>query len=305
MTSRFTCLKDSSQLTDQSMSHGSADKPRRSALYVPVNNARALAKGPKLNVDVLIYDLEDAILPDQKLKARKDLATHLAASAHQAEVILRINPVNSSAFYDDIEWLHLHQGIDGLLLPKVRSVNDITLLEDLLLQLNLQIPIWVLVETIEAVINLAELVEVMVPGSALVLGAEDLARQMRISHTPGRLGLLPILTQLVLHGRKADLSIIDAIFSNFENEAGFRQTCEQAKNLGFDGKSLIHPAQISIANEVFSPGAEEIEKAQKIITAWTQKPDHLGVVSVEGQVIEALHVNQAHEVLRFSRSTKF
>lgn len=287
------------------MPGGLADKSRRSVLYVPVNNPRALAKSSRLDVDVLIFDFEDAILADQKLKARKDLATHLAACTHQAEVILRINPVNSSAFYDDIEWLESSQSVDGLLLPKVRDVNDITLLNDLLLQLNLQMPVWILVETIAAVLNLAELVDVLVPGSALVLGAEDLASEMRISHTPGRLGLLPILTQLVLHARRADLTVIDAIFSNFENELGLRQSCEQAKNLGFDGKSLIHPAQISIANQVFSPSAEEIEKARKIITAWTQKPDHLGVVSVEGQVIEALHVNQAHDVLRFARSMKF
>ncbi len=286
------------------MRDGVADKPRRSVLYVPVNNPRALAKAPELNVDVLIFDFEDTVLPDQKPKARKNLATHLAVSAHQAEVILRINPATGSAFYDDIEWLRSQQGIDGLLLPKVRSANEIRLLNDFLSNLDLNMQVWAMVETIDAVINLAELAETLAPGSALVLGAEDLAREMRISHTPGRLGLLPILTQLVLYGRKAKLSIIDAIFSNLENELGFRQSCEQAKNLGFDGKSLIHPAQISVANQVFSPSLEEIEKAQKIISAWREKPDHLGVITVEGQVMVILHVNHAYEVLRIARSIK-
>ena len=211
------------------MSGGLADKPRRSVLYVPVSNPRALAKGPELDVDVLIYDFEDAILPSQKPKARKDLATHLGACAHQAEVIIRINRVNSSAFYDDMDWLYSTHTVDGLLLPKVRSANEVRLLHDLMNQHNLQIPVWILVETIDAVLNLAELVDVLAPGSALVLGAEDLAREMRISHTPGRLGLLPILTQLVLHGRNADLSIIDAIFSNFENQHGFRNPVNRQK----------------------------------------------------------------------------
>ena len=282
---------------------------RRSALYVPVNNARALAKAPNLNVDVLIYDFEDAILPGQKDKARINLTAHLKNTRHQAEVILRINPVNSSAFYEDIDWLHCNAGdhpirIDGLLLPKVRSANEISLLRDLLAQLNLKLPIWILVETIDAVINLAELVDVLKPGDALVLGAEDLSKEMHISHTPGRLGLLPILTQLVLHGRKANLSIIDAIYSNLENQLGFMQSCEQAKNLGFDGKSLIHPSQISAAHEVFSPSAEDIENAQQLISAWEQKPDHLGVISVAGQVVEALHVNQAYELLEFAKQIK-
>ena len=286
------------------MSSRLVNKPRRSVLYVPVNNVRALAKAPTLDVDVLIYDFEDTILPDQKHAARDNLAIHLKAHSHQAEIILRINPVNSNAFHDDISWIQANSGINGILLPKVRDVGEIELLGSLLSQLNLNIPIWILVETIDAVLNLAELVDALRPGSALVLGAEDLAKEMRITHTPGRLGLLPILTQLVLHGRKAKLTIIDAIYSNFQNELGFKQACEQARNLGFDGKSLIHPAQISTANEVFSPAPEEIENAKKIIAAWTQKPDHLGIVTVDGQVIEALHVDQAHDVLNFAGHTK-
>ena len=277
---------------------------RRSALYVPVNNARALAKAPTLAADVLIYDFEDAVLPEQKTKARRDLAIHLGAHNHNSETVLRINSVNTSAFHDDILWLHSGPNIDALLLPKVRRVNEVELLGEILDQHDLHTPIWIMVETIDAVLNLAEIVAVMAPGSALVLGAEDLAKEMRITHTPGRLGLLPILTQLVLHGRKAKLSIIDAVFSNFGNELGFKQSCEQARNLGFDGKSLIHPSQISTANYLFSPTPQEIEKARKIIDAWTQKPDHLGIVSVDDQMIEALHVDQAHEILKFATDTK-
>ena len=273
-------------------------RARRSVLYVPVNNARALAKAPGLDTDVLIYDFEDTILPGQKQRAREDLADHLNAAAHRAEVILRINPVNSRAFHDDLDWLCANAFIDGLLLPKVRIVDDILLLLALQDERKLTLPIWIQVETIEAVLNLSSLVDVLTPGAALVLGAEDLAGEMRINHTPGRLGLLPVLTQLILQGRKAGLTVIDAVFSDLNNDLGFRQSCEQAKNLGFDGKSLIHPDQIGVANDVFSPSAQEIEKARKIVNAWSQKPDHLGVTCVDGQVILALHVNQARELLK-------
>ena len=190
------------------------------------------------------------------------------------------------------------------MLPKVRTVDEIRMLSDILSQRNLALPIWIQVETIDAVLNLSEIVDALSPGCALVLDAEDLAIEMGINHTPGRLGLLPVLSQLVLFGRKARLTIIDAVYSDLKNELGFRQSCEQAKNLGFDGKSLIHPAQLSTANQVFSPSLGEIEKAQQIIKAWQQKPAHLGVVSMDGQVIASLHVKHAQELLKKANQSK-
>lgn len=279
-------------------------RARRSVLYVPANNPGALAKAPTLKADVLIYDLEDAVLASQKETARKALAVQLSASSHKAEVFIRINRVNSSAFYDDMNWLNRQYHADGLLLPKVRSAHEITFLYELLEKQDLQLPVWIMVETIESVLELTDLVSVLKPDAAMVLGSEDLGREMRISQTPGRLGLLPVLTQLVLHARRANLTVIDAIYTNIENELGFRQACEQAKNLGFDGKSLIHPAQIDAANEVFSPGKSDIEYAKKIVKAWTQKPAHLGVISVEGQMIDSMRVRQAYEVLKIAGAEK-
>lgn len=277
---------------------------RRSALYVPVNHAGALAKTSGLDVDVLIYDLEDSLLPDQKHRGRKNLTAHLSASVNPAEVIVRINPLNSAGFYDDIDWLVNNRGIDGLLLPKVRNASEINTLGKILVQRDRSLPVWIMVETIDAILNLAELVDAMVPGTALVLGAQDLAFEMRIRHTPGRLGLLPVLTQLVLYGRQARLSLIDAVNPDIENELAFSQSCEQAKNLGFDGKTLIHPCQVATANRVFSPSMEEIKKAREMIEAWQRKPAHLGVASLDGQMILARQVEHARELLEAAGLTE-
>ena len=272
--------------------------PRRSALYVPANNQRALAKAPSLDADILIYDLEDAVLADQKALSRQSLSEHLAVSTHRAQVVIRINAINSAAFFDDLDWLQAGQNIDAVLLPKARSENEVIEAKNMLNRIGLDKPIWLLIETVDAILNLAELVKQVDRNAALLLGAEDLAREMRINPTPGRLGLLPILTQLILHGRSAGLTILDAIFPNLENELGFSQSCEQARNLGFDGKTLIHPKQIDVANKIFSPTEQEIERAQKIISAWSNKEAQHGVVLVDGDVVEQLHVEQARELLQ-------
>ncbi len=272
--------------------------PRRSALYVPANNQRALAKAPSLDADILIYDLEDAVLADQKALSRQSLSEHLAVSTHRAQVVIRINAINSAAFFDDLDWLQGGQNIDAVLLPKARSENEVIETKNILNRIGLDKPIWLLIETVDAILNLAELVKQVDRNAALLLGAEDLAREMRINPTPGRLGLLPILTQLILHGRSAGLTILDAIFPNLENELGFSQSCEQARNLGFDGKTLIHPKQIDVANKIFSPTEQEIERAQKIISAWSNKEAQHGVVLVDGDVVEQLHVEQARELLQ-------
>ena len=275
-------------------------KPRRSALYVPANNQRALAKAPTLAADVIIYDLEDAVLTDQKAKARQSLTERLSTN-HQSEVVIRINSIKKTAFFDDLEWFSLGQEVDAVLLPKIRDAGEVLKAKQLFKKIGVNKPIWLLIETVDAVLNLAELVKVVDENSALVLGAEDLAREMRINHTPGRLGLLPVLTQLILYGRSAGLTILDAVFVNLDNELGFNQSCEQARNLGFDGKTLIHPKQIELANKMFSPSDKEIERAEKIITAWGNRHDGQGIVLVNGDVIEELHVEQAQQLLQLAR----
>lgn len=276
-------------------------RPRRAALYVPSNNIRALNKASSLDVDVIIYDLEDAVLTVQKPQARLDLAQHLSTTRQSAEVVVRINGTKTSAFYEDLDWLKQVKNIDAVLLPKVRDANELENAKKMLKQVNISKPIWLLIETVDAVLNLGEIVKLVEKNAALVLGAEDLAKEMRISHTPGRLGLLPILTQLILHGRSSKLTVLDAIFPNLDNELGFRQSCEQAKNLGFDGKTVIHPKQIDIANQAFSPTPEQIERATKIVESWNDRNDTHGVVLVDGDVIELLHVEQALELLSLAK----
>ena len=275
----------------------SSYRPRRSALYVPTNNSRALSKAPSLNVDVVIYDLEDAILPDQKVQARAKLTQHLSSTVHQSEVVVRINSTKTSAFYDDLNWLGSTHSIDAVLLPKVRTVDEVRKAMQLLTEAGFYKPIWLLIETVDAIINLGEIVKLVKKNAALVLGAEDLAKEMRVNHTPGRLGFLPILTQLILHGRSAKVSILDSVFPNLDNELGFNQSCEQAKNLGFDGKTVIHPKQIDPANQVFSPTQQEIEQAKKVIAGWNDRDASQGVVLVDGEMIEQLHLEQARELL--------
>ncbi len=271
--------------------------PRRSALYVPSNNTRALAKAPLLNADVLIYDLEDAVLVDQKVQARNNLTQHLANTTHQSEVVIRINSTRRSAFYDDLTWLENVDNIDAVLLPKIREAVELEQAKKMLKHVNFNKSIWLLIETVDAILNLAEIVKHVTKNAALVLGAEDLAKEMRINHTPGRLGLLPVLTQLILHGRSAKLTILDAVFSNLDNDLGFNQSCEQAKNLGFDGKTLIHPKQIDLANQIFSPTIQEIDRATQILECWNNRDSLHGVIVVDGEVIERLHVKQAQELL--------
>lgn len=273
--------------------------PRRSVLYMPGANARALEKARELAVDSLIFDLEDAVSPDAKAQARAQIIAAVNAGGYgKREIIVRVNGLDTAWGKDDIAAI-AGLPIHGVLLPKVGSVQEIAEAADLLDQHGGQaLPIWIMAETPKGILNIAEIASGHPRLTCIVMGTSDLAKDMRVRHTPDRVGLLVPLSLCILAARAAGVDIVDGVHLLLDDEAGFRQACVQGRDMGFDGKTLIHPKQISAANEVFAPNPEEVAHAEKVIAAWQQaQAEGKGVAVVGGKLVENLHVEEAKRLL--------
>jgi len=275
-------------------------RPRRSALYVPGANARALKKARGLDADVLLIDLEDSVAPDAKEAARDLVIEALTAGGYgERELIVRINGLETSWSAGDIAALAL-AGADGILLPKVENGEMVRSVVGRLRDAGAPetLSIWCMMETPGAMLNANEIAAASPRLATLVMGTTDLTKDLRSRTTPDRLAMLPSLGLCLLAARAHGLAALDGVHMNLSDDAGFAAACNQGRDLGFDGKTLIHPKTLTAANEIFSPQANELDFARRIIHAHGEaEANGLGVVLLDGKLIEALHVVEAKRLI--------
>jgi len=274
--------------------------PRRSLLFMPGANARALEKGRSLAADGLILDLEDSVGPEDKTTAREQIKNAIASGSYgQREIAVRINSLNSEWFAEDTQAM-AGAGMHAIVAPKVDSAEQV---QQIIAALDAvggpaDLPLWAMIETPLGVLNVAAIAASHPRVKALVVGLEDLGKETRIRHRADRLGFLPVLTQCVIAARAYGLDILDSVYPDFRDEQGFAAVCEQGRDLGFDGKTLIHPNQINTANRIFSPDEKTVQNAREIIAAWdAAQADGKGITVLNGRMVEHLHVTEARRVL--------
>ena len=274
-------------------------RPRRSVLYMPGANTRALEKAKSLPADSLILDLEDAVAPDAKAHARENIRTALATGFGHREAVVRINGLNTQWGLDDLK-AFADTKADAILLPKVESASQIQKVASLLKQFNPAntMKIWAMIETPLAIFHLPEIASSHPMLEALVLGTSDLVKDLHARHTPSRVETQTALSLSVLAARAHQLCVLDGVHLTLEDEEGLKQSCVQGRDMGFDGKTLIHPSQIAFANEIFGPSSEEIEEAKQRINAYDAAiSSGAGIVLLNGKLVEELHIQDAKRIL--------
>jgi citrate lyase subunit beta/citryl-CoA lyase len=279
----------------------SMPRPRRSALYMPGANPRALDKGRTLAADVLIMDVEDGVLPDAKAEARERIVQEIAAGGYAPrEVVVRINGIGTDWFADDIA-AFAASGADALLVPKVdgpETVLDVARRMDAA-GAPAGMGIWCMLETPLGVLNARDTAAAHPRLQALSLGTADLSKELHADlHAPDRLPLLTSIGLAILAARAHGLSILDAPHFNLDDDEGFVRVCRQGKSFGFDGKTLLHPKTIAPANEIYGPSADEIDWSRRVIAAWSDAAkEGKGVTLLDGKLVENLHVAEAERVI--------
>ena len=275
-------------------------KPRRSVLYMPGSNTRAMEKAKTLDADTLVLDLEDAVAPDQKEAARKLVVDAVNAGGFgRRELVIRVNGLDTPWCAEDIRAV-AKAPVAAVCLPKIESAQQV---ENVVEQLNAagapaEMEVWAMIETPRGVQNVNQIAAAHSRLTLLMMGTSDLAKDMRVPHTPDRIGFITPLSLCVLAARAEGLDILDGVHLSLDDEEGLRSVCEQGRQLGFDGKTLIHPKQIAVANEVFGPSEADVDKARRIIEAFAQaEAEGKGVVVVDGKLVENLHVEEAQRVL--------
>lgn len=265
----------------------------RSALYLPGANQRALEKAHTLPADVLILDLEDAVAPDAKPAARERVCSLVAERSYGGrEVVIRVNAPGTPWHEDDLAAVAA-AGPSAVLVPKVSAPETVHAVEA-----RTDTTIWAMLETPAAMFAAAQIAAASERLSVLVLGTNDLANELRAESVPGRAPLLTGIGLALLGARAAGKVILDGVYNDVRDAAGFEAECVQGRQLGFDGKTLIHPSQIEPCNRVFSPSAEQIEESEAILVAWEEAvAEGRGVATVNGRLVENLHVANARRIL--------
>ena len=273
-------------------------RPRRSVLYMPGANERALEKAKALDADALILDLEDAVAPDAKVEARTRVAASVKAGGYgRRELVIRINGFDTPWGEDDMQ-AAIAAAPDAILVPKVRCGADVTRAAAMLAEAPPHTKLWVMMETPLAMLKAEEIAGSEPRLSCLVLGTNDLVKETGASSGAQRFALVPILSTAVLAARAHGLDVIDGVYNDFRDEAGFRKECEQGRMLGMDGKTLIHPGQIALCNEVFSPPPDEVAWSIKIIAAFALPENAAkGVITLDDKMVERLHLSMAMRVV--------
>jgi citrate lyase subunit beta / citryl-CoA lyase len=275
-------------------------RPRRSVLYMPGANARALEKSRSLDADGLIFDLEDAVAPDAKAAARNAVTTAVSAGGYgRRELLVRINGLGTPWGADDLAAV-APLAIDGVLLPKVESADAVREVEAMLVARGAGdgLAIWCMIETPRGVLRAAEIAAASPRLGGLVMGTSDLANDLRARPAADRMPLLTSLGLCLLAARAFDLPILDGVHLDLADDAGFARACRQGRELGFDGKTLIHPKTIALANAAFAPSPEEIAWSRRVIAAHDAAVgDGKGIVLVDGKLIEKLHVASARRLV--------
>jgi citrate lyase subunit beta / citryl-CoA lyase len=279
-------------------------RPRRSLLFMPGSNARALEKARNLPADGLILDLEDSVAPEAKARARDQIAEAVMAKGFgKREILIRTNGLDTSWWADDVAMAGAVEP-DGILVPKVSSVEDLDKIGSRLKEIGAgaQVKVWAMIETARAVLDADKLAaSVRDPKTRLagfVFGPNDISRETRIKMLPGRAAMIPMITHCVLAAHAHGIEMLDGPYGDIGNLDGFAAECAQGRDLGFDGKTLIHPSHIDACNAVFTPPAEDVAEARKIIAAF-EKPENVsrGAIQLDGRMVERLHAEMAKRTI--------
>jgi citrate lyase subunit beta / citryl-CoA lyase len=284
-------------------------RPRRSVLYMPGSNARAIDKARTLPVDSVILDLEDAVAPDAKAQARDQVVAAVKAGGFGSrEVMIRINGLDTPWSADDLA-AAAGAGPDAIVVPKVSTVEQLEMLGQRLLDMKaaLKTRIWAMIETPAAIFNImalaAEARDSETRLAGFIMGTNDLAKETRARQLPGRAPMVSWLATCVLAARAHGIEILDGVYNDLSNTDGFIAECTQARDMGFDGKTLIHPNQIAPCNTVFSPSDEEVAQAKTMIAAF-DLPENKdkGVVQIDGRMVERMHAEMARRTVAIAEA---
>jgi len=283
----------------------SAVRPRRSVLYMPGSNARALEKAKTLAADCLILDLEDAVAPEAKALARDQVCAALRGGGYgRRELVIRVNGLDSPWGGDDLA-AAAASGAAAILVPKAENAAMVREAEALMVRHGApeEMALWCMMETPLGVLHAEEVAGASARLACLVMGTSDLTKELGARHTEARLPMLGALSICLLAARAHGRAILDGVHLDLEDEAGFVASCEQGLELGFDGKTLIHPKQIAPCNRVFAPSPEEMEWSHRIIQAFAEaEAEGKGVTVVDGRLIENLHVEAARRVVALAQA---
>jgi citrate lyase subunit beta/citryl-CoA lyase len=284
-------------------------RPRRSVLYMPGSNARAIEKARTLPVDGVILDLEDAVAPEAKEAARRRVAEAVKAGGFGArEVFVRVNGIDTPWHADDM-YAAAQAAPDAILVPKVSAVEQLDRIGQRLLDMkvDLKTRIWAMIETPEAIFNINALAakahdsETRLAG--FVMGTNDLAKETRARIVPGRAPMLSWLARCLLAAHAHRIDILDGVYNDIGNAEGFAAECAQARDMGFDGKTLIHPNQIDPCNAAFSPSPDEVAQARKTIAAFDLPENRdKGVVQIDGRMVERMHAEMARRTVAIAEA---
>ena len=274
-------------------------RPYRSVLYIPASKERALDKARSLDVDAIIFDLEDAVTPDAKVEARDTLKAALKEGGYGARAkIIRLNGLDSAWGREDAEAMKDAEA-DAFLLPKVSSAADVKALAAII---GKDKDIWAMIETPMGVMK-AEEIAAHPQMKGFVAGTNDLAKELNCRFRADRLPMITSLSMMLLAAKAHGIVAIDGVYNQFKDDEGLAAECAQGRDMGFEGKTLIHPAQVAVCNEAFSPSAEEIDLAERQIAAFEEtEASWQGVAVVDGKIVENLHVETARKILALAEA---
>jgi citrate lyase subunit beta/citryl-CoA lyase len=284
-------------------------RPRRSVLYMPGSNARAIEKARTLAADGIILDLEDSVAPDAKAAARSQVVDAVKAGGFgHREVFIRINALDTEWGADDLA-AAATAAPDAILVPKVSTSHQVELLGQRLLDTHthLRTRLWVMIETPLALLNVVAIAACAADSetrlAGFVMGTNDLAKETRARLVPGRLPMVPWLMTCLLAAHAHGIDILDGVYNDLGNPTGLEAECAQARDMGFDGKTLIHPNQIGPCNMAFSPTPDDVAQARKIIAAFDQPENSgKGVVQIDGRMVERLHADMARRTVAIAEA---
>ncbi len=284
-------------------------RPRRSCLYMPGANTRALEKARELPADTLILDLEDAVAPEAKEEARAAILAAVKAGGYgKREIVIRMNGLDTPWGHEDLKAI-AGSGAHAVLAPKVTGPRDIERLDNLLKEAGAPdgLDLWVMIETPIAILSIKEIAAASIGSrlSVFVMGTNDLAKEYRARMTADRLAFQTALQLTVAAARAYGLVAIDGVYNDIKNEDGFRSECEQGRDLGFDGKTLIHPSQLEEANRIFAPSPHDVEQAVAVIEAFADPANAgKGVLKVNGKMTELLHLEEARRIVAMDEAIR-
>jgi citrate lyase subunit beta / citryl-CoA lyase len=289
------------------MSH--VHRPRRSCLYMPGANERALEKAKTLSADTVIMDLEDAVAPEAKETARDTIRAAVTAGGYgHREIVVRMNGLDTEWGQADLK-MAVEAGAHALLAPKVIDGSDIDRLDDAMSRAGApaEMGLWVMIEMPKAILNIQDIAQAVgrTRLTTFVMGTNDLAKEYRARMTPDRLAFQTALGLSMAAARAYNLVAIDGVYNDIKNEQGLIDECEQGRDLGFDGKTLIHPSQLDTANRVFAPSPHDVEHAQAVIEAFADPANSgKGVLKVNGKMTELLHLEEARRTVAMDEAIR-